>query len=123
MEDRTLEIIAVCKGRTKYDSELGLVDAVKNYMSDTCACKKEWYTDSKMEEILKEAFYDFIDTCDRPSYFLKRLEEVKWISLKLTDRICMVFQMIQICRAIENGYQHINGFDENYEKIAKDLRQ
>lgn len=118
MEKRILEIIAVCKSNTRYDSELGLVDAVKNYMSDTCMCEKKWYTDSQMEKILREAFYDFIDVCDRPSYFLRRLEEVKWIRLNLADRICLVFQTTQV---LEN-HAYINGFDSNYEKIAENLR-
>lgn len=118
MEERTLEIIAVCKGNTRYDSNQGLVDAVKNYMSDNCMCEKKWYTDSLMEEILREAFYDFIDVCDRPSYFLRRLEEVKWISPNLSDRICMVFQTTQVLE----DHVYVNGFNADYEKIAENLR-
>ena len=118
MKERTLEIIIVCKGNTRYDSEVSLVDSVKNYMSDICMCAKEWYTDSQMEEILREAFYDFIDVCDIPSYFLRRLEEVKWINPNLAERICMVFRTTQVL----DGYMYINGFNADYEKIAENLR-
>ena len=118
MEKRTLEIIAVCKGDTRYDSEVGLVDAVKNYMSDTCMCDKALYTDSQMENILRTAFYDFIDVCDRPSFFLKQLEEFKWFVPNLTDRICALFKSVQVLE--DDGY--INGFNADYENIAEKLR-
>lgn len=118
MKKRTLEIIAVCKGHTKYDSELGLVDAVKNYMSATCRCDKKWYTHERMGVILREAFYDFIDVCDKPSCFLRRLEELKWINPHIANRICMVFQNIQVLK----GDMYINGFSTEYEKILENLR-
>lgn len=119
MEKRTLEIIAVCKGNTRYDSDIGLVDAVKNYMSDTCICDKEYYTDSQMENIMTEALYDFIDVCDKPSYILRKLEEVKWITENLTERICIVFKGVKI----RDKNTYVNGFDERYEKIVENLRQ
>ena len=118
MDKRTLEIIAICKGNTRYDSELCLVDAVKNYMSDRCMYEKRWYTYGQIENVLKEVFYDFIDVCDRPSYFLRQLEELKWISPNLADRICMVLQETQVVE----GHLYINGFDANYKNIVENLQ-
>lgn len=118
MQKRTLEIIAVCKGDTRYDSQTGLVDAVKNYMSDTCLCDKVLYTDNRLENILVTAFYDFVDVCDRPSFFLKQLEEFKWLDPSLTGRICAMFQSVEVW----DGYKYVNGFNADYENIAENLR-
>ena len=118
MDRRTLEIIIVCKGYTRYDSDFGLVDCVRNYMSDKCKCDKELYTMDKMETILKEAFYDFIDVCDRPSHLLKMLDDTKKYNVNLSCRICMVLQNIQVC----TDGKYINGFPSDYDKIAEGLR-
>lgn len=125
MERTTLEIIAVCKGNTRYDSEVGLVDAVKNYMSDTCMCEKKDYTYDAMKEILTDAFFDFIDNCDRPSFHLRRLTQV-WGATILLDEICSIFRAIQIRQQVvledASTYVYVNGFNPDFEMIVNTLK-
>lgn len=118
MDNRTMEIIAVCKGGTKYDSDASLTDVVKNYMSDIFACDKDYYTDNEMTKIMTEAMYDYIDTCDVPSSFLRKLSELKWITDDLVERICIAFRAVQIC----SGRVYINGFSDDYVGVVEGLR-
>ncbi|MBQ7673572.1 MAG: hypothetical protein IJT36_03485 [Alphaproteobacteria bacterium] len=118
MKKRTMEIIAVCKGGTRYDSGKNLTDKVKSYMSETCRCDKNYYTDSVLSKIMTEAMYDFIDTCDVPSSFLRKVNGLKWLTENLAERICMAFQTVEI----RSGWTYINGFNADYEDIIKALQ-
>lgn len=118
MTTRTQCIIAVCKGGTRYNQTEELVDSVINYMSDVCMYNKEWYTEGQIERILKEAFYDFIDTCDKPSYFLRQLDDLISIDQHLSNRICMVFSTTDVYE----DCLYINGFNADYKKIVETLQ-
>ena len=115
MEEKTVKIIAVCKGGTKYDSPEGLVDSVKNYLSDECGVNKIWVSEEELENTLKEAMFDYIRTADRPDKFLRLLYSIK--SPSLNYQICTAFLLQQIY----DGNQIINGFPENYEDIHSSL--
>ena len=119
MNDRTLSIIAVCKGNTKYESKLSLdlIDSVKNYLSDFSGCDKKILTPKLVEEVILAAFYDFIDVCDKPSYFLRQLDNLKNVNFDLSTRICMLFRATQV---VEEGH-YINGFNERFDKIQNEL--
>lgn len=112
MTQRTCNIIRACKG-SLYPDVNGELNRVKAYMSEECDCPIEDYTESIMEQIIMEAMYDYIDTCDRPSYLL-RLVYSAGVSRNLTfvEKVCIAFCLVQV--RDDNGY--INGFTEDFFK-------
>lgn len=118
MEQRTLNIINVCKGHSKYwEGTEDTLQAVKNYMADECGCKVEWYTEKQITDIMYTAMKDYIDCCDKPSFFLYNLERVHVSDpSNLTERIAFAFSIVEV-RDKEGNY--INGFDERLNKLDK----
>ena len=117
MDQRTLNIIYVCKGHTKYwDRADDILDAVKNYMADECMYKAEWYTDKQMLDIMWAAMQDYIDHCDKPSFFLWQLKDVHLQEENLPLRIAIALSLVQVRDA--NGY--VNGFDDRLHKLDEE---
>ena len=115
MEQRTLNIIYVCKGHTKYwDGASKYYDAIRNYMADECAYKPEWYTDRQISNILDEALKDYIDHCNKPSFVLWYLKDImdRW-DYDIYHAIPIVFADTQV---YDNG-DYINGFDDRLHKL------
>ena len=75
MDQRTLNIINICKGNTKYWGGR-YYDSIRNYMAAECAYRPEWYTEADISHFLWEALKDYIDHCDKPSFVLWGLEEI-----------------------------------------------
>ena len=112
MTQRTFNIIRACKG-TLYPEIESKIDRVRTYMSEECGCPIEAYTDVEMENIVVNAMYDYIDTCDRPSVFLRQVRECMVKDLTLTERICIAFSLTRV-RNSEGEY--INGFKVDFFK-------
>ena len=115
MTKRTCNIIRACKGNL-YPKITNKIDRVRAYMSEECICPLDVYTDALMEFIMVEAMYDYIDSCDKPSIFLRQMRETKEAlirDLTLTERICIAFSLVQV--RDDNG-DYVNGFDEDLFK-------
>jgi hypothetical protein len=101
-----------CKGNIHHEIE-SRIERVKEYMSDECCCDKECYTDELMESIMVNAMYDYIDTCDKPSTFLRLIVKCIERDLSLMEKICVAFTLTQVKRS--DG-EYINGFKEEFFK-------
>lgn len=121
MEQRTLNIINIVKGNTKYYriyDNMDVIEAIKQYMADECAYKAEWYTDKDMLDIMYDAMRDYLDHCDKPSFFMWKLKEVLMgDSENLPLRIAIALSLVQV--KDDNG-NYINGFDDRLHKLDKE---
>lgn len=119
MEQRTLNIINIVKGNTKYlrgDNMIGMVEAVKQYMADECAYEAEWYTETDMFDILYDAMLDYLDHCDKPSVFMRTLGNVmKWRLDNVPQCIAIALSLTQV----RNKGKYINGFDDRLCKLDR----
>lgn len=108
MTERTVKIILACKGMI-YPSNEDMIDRIRSYMSDECNCPKEDYTEEVITKIVLEAMYDYIDTCDRPSIFLRQMYYWHWNKeASLLERVCTAFELVQV----QGDGKYINGFKE-----------
>lgn len=121
MEQRTLNIINIVKGNTKYYriyDNMDVIEAIKQYMADECAYKAEWYTDRDMLDIMYDAMRDYLDHCDKPSFFMWELKEVLMKdSENLPLRIAIALSLVQV--KDDNG-NYVNGFDDRLHKLDKE---
>jgi len=106
MTERTYNIIMACK-KVAYGD---VIEAAKEYMSKECDVPIEEYTQSQMSKIMKTAMFDYLDSCDKPSAFIRCLMEVDnyFDSVSLGERIALAFRSIRV----KNGDMYINGFGE-----------
>ena len=120
MEQRTLNIINICKGNTEYNKEGGFVyDAIRDYMAEECAYKPEWYTDADISHFLWEALKDYIDHCDKPSYVLWCLQEVMdHYNWDMYHTIAVVFSAYTQVKDSNGNY--VNGFDDRLHKLDRE---
>lgn len=120
MEQRTLNIINIVKGNTKYltyDGSTSMIEAIKQYMADECAYKAEWYTDKEMFDILYNAMLDYLDHCDTPSFFMRRLGDVMRGRMdSITSDIAVTLSLVQVQDV--DGY--VNGFDDRIHRLDKE---
>jgi hypothetical protein len=120
MEQRTLNIINICKGNTKYYGVydvIDMVEGIKRYMADECIYKSEWYTDRQMFDIMFEAMKDYIDHCDKPSFFLYQLRGVHLSKEDWVLRIAIALSLVQVKDS--NG-NYVNGFDDRLHKLDRE---
>ena len=121
LKQRTLNIINILKGNTKYhrlyDGVNG-IEAIKQYMADECAYNVEWYTDADMFEIVYDAMLDYLDHCNKPSFFMRRLGDVmgECTTITATD-IAVALMLTQV--KDDNG-NYINGFDDRIHKLDRE---
>ena len=108
---RTCNIIRACKGDL-YPEIDDRIERVIAYLSDECYCDKEYYTDSTLESILMKAVYDYIDTCDKPSEFIRIMKDGISKDTSLSKRICIAFTLDKV----KNNDGYVNGFKEEYFK-------
>lgn len=126
MEQRTLNIINICKGNTKYNN-YSHIENIKEYMSDECGCTVDDYTENDIFDIIKTAFYDYINHCDKPDIFFKEMEEFLFIyNLELTQlniikAMCSGFRMAQVKRKKDNIYYYVNGFDDRLFLLDREM--
>jgi hypothetical protein len=124
MEQRTLNIIHICKGNTKYwngvRKDHDLYDAIRNYMAEECMYKAEWYTDGDISNILYEAMKDYLDHCDKPSFFMWCLKDVMdRLGYDIYYSIAIVFNAYTQVK--DNNGNYINGFDARLRKLDKEV--
>lgn len=121
MDQRTLNIINIVKCNTKYltyDGNTDMIEAIKQYMADECAYKAEWYTDRDMLDIMYDAMRDYLDYCDKPSFFMWQLKEVLMRdSENLPLRIAIALSLVEV--RDDNG-NYVNGFDDRLHKLDKE---
>ena len=119
MEQRTLNIINICKCNTPYwIGAKTYYDAIRNYMADECAYRPEWYTDAHISQFLWEALKDYIDHCDKPSFVLFGLEEtMRRDDCDVYHAIPWVFLEAQVR---DSNLNYVNGFDDRICKLDKE---
>lgn len=125
MEQRTCNIIMICKGNCGYAAMADtLVDAVKIYLGKECDHPWEKYSERMIESILLEALYDFMNTATRPGYELRQLfYQYPTHNPTLSERICTMFQLTQVKKKSNGVYQYMNGFtDVLIKQSESDLR-
>lgn len=123
MEKRTANIIMVCKGHHNFGENLTLKQAVAHYMSKTCDCPIEVYTDQVLRGIVYEAFADYMSSCSFPREILHTIREAlywcDWTPREGVDDITAVLIGFQLCQ-VKDKTEYINGFNKdlaNHELI------
>lgn len=123
MEKRTFDIIMACKGQfsridcdiNRNPAELSPYECVIAYMSQECDRPESAYTKYETEKIMFDAMCDYLDTCDKPSYFMRMLMDIAGKEIyNRSEQIAIAFQLTQV--KDDNGY--INGFDK-YKNILE----
>lgn len=118
MTQRTCNIILCCKGHCNIGQRKNMdcFQSIAAYMSKECGCKESDYHGVLMEDILREALFDYFTTSDNPSYDLRQLLK-SYITEQpsLSQRICTLFQLVNVRT---NG-QYANGFTEKLIKNAE----
>ena len=121
MKQRTLNIINILKGNTKYYrlyEDMDAIESIKQYMADECAYKVEWYTEKDMFDIIYDAMLDYLDHCDKPSYFMRQLGDVMRGRLdSITRDIAIALTLVQV--KDDNG-NYVNGFDDRLHELDKE---
>lgn len=120
MQQRTLNIIYICKGHTKYwENAKTYYDAIRNYMSDECMCDTKDYTEEDISNILYEAMRDYIDHCNKPSFFMFCIKDVVGRhNCDICHAIPIVFNAYTQVRD-DNG-NYVNGFDDRLHKLEEE---
>lgn len=121
MTQRTLNIINILKGNTKYYGlydDVSSIDAIKQYMSEECFYQAEWYSDTDMLEIMYEAMLDYLDHCAKPSAFMLKLSDLlRTYPNETATCIGIALSLVQVRDA--NGY-YVNGFDDRIHNLDKE---
>lgn len=106
MTERTYNIIMACK---RHDKSASIVDAAKEYMSHECNCPIEHYSERHMCSIMFEAMCDYLDTCDKPSTFIRLLDQVyDKAYISFGEQIAIAFQLVRV----RKDDHYVNGFGE-----------
>lgn len=115
MEKRTANIIMVCKGHHNFGQDLTLKQAVAHYMSKTCDCPLEVYTDKALRGIVFEAFMDYMSSCTYPREILYHIKEARywcdWSLKEDVDDITAILIGFQLCQ-VRDGNGYVNGFTD-----------
>ena len=102
MTEHTYNIIRCCKA-SLYPEIPNRIERVKAYLTE--ATGHENYTDAELESVLRTAVYDYIDTCDKPSFFLRSMDSLHVNTYN--DRVATAFALV---RVLSSGGTAINGF-------------
>lgn len=120
MENRTAEIIMVCKGQHDLGELPTLKQSVIAYMSDRCICPVEAYTDDRINEIIWTAALDYTDGMKDtpPSVFWREVKRAMDIHnnplvrninrIDAHEAMCIAFMLAQV---MEDD-RYIDGFTE-----------
>lgn len=118
MEQRTLDVIHICKGNTKYGRYQSVYDGIRHYMADDIGVDPNYYTDQDVSDDLWEAMKDYLDHCDKPSFFMWNLKDVMdHYNWDVYHAIAVVFSSRTQVR--HNG-NYINGFDDRLHRLDKE---
>lgn len=103
MTERTYKIIMACKQNESGDR----MDAVKALLVEQDRSNPIFCGQGTMSSVMIEAMYDYLDTCDRPSAFLRDLADIHQSEyLSIGERIGRAFMLVRVKR----GDQYVNGF-------------
>ena len=106
MTRETFNIIMACKNHGKYAD---VIESVKDYMAEACNVQREHYSSDQMTDIMKRAMYDYLDTCDKPSVFLRTMDSIfGQDKISTGEHIARAFSITQVMR----NDTYINGFGE-----------
>lgn len=111
MTKTTFDIIDACKGNI-FEEIPNRLERVIAYFSEETGSEKKFYTEEEMEKIMLNAMYDYIDTCNKPSTFLRLMANAIEPE-NLSDRIAAAFSLVQVKNL--NG-EYVNGFKEEFVK-------
>ena len=117
MGGRTLGMIKFLKKHIHEHSSYK--EAAIAYMMEYSGCPREVYTENKINSIIFEAFCDFMDAVDRPSYQFRQLagaiDIAKFLNKEYDIYNCMaeVMYEVQVCEHTKSGdLEYVNGFTE-----------
>lgn len=129
MEQRTCNIIQCCKGNCHIPltenrplQDLSIhQQMIAAYLSRECACPMEDYVGFLLEEVLKEALFDYIAAADKPGAELRNLfARGHMEEPTMSERIMTLFQLAQV----RQDGKLINGFTEQLlSQSKKDLAE
>ena len=118
MKNKTLDIIVICKGRTHYNKENTKFEAVMQYLSENSCTELNLLTERDLVRILRDAFYDYLDTCDKPSNELREFdrcfEKEKEKNSETKSYINAVLDTFMLTD-VRDGDKYVNGFDSRFE--------
>jgi hypothetical protein len=81
----------------------------------------EWLSDRDMLDIMYDAMRDYLDHCDKPSFFMWQLKDVLMRdSEDLPLRIGVALSLVQV--KDDNG-NYVNGFDDRLHKLDREERK
>ena len=100
-----------CKGQTFADIK-GAYERTKEFLADYSKCPKDIYTDEKMYGIMFETMCDYLDSCDKPSFFMREMDNVyKKEERCFADIVCCALQMVEVKESNADGeFRFVNGF-------------
>ena len=85
------------------------MDAAKEYMAWECNCPFASYSERDMSKIMFTAMCDYIDSCDKPSSFIRAMDDIFFKEyLSLGEQIARAFQLVRV----KKDDHYINGFGE-----------
>lgn len=117
MKQRTLDIIDIIKGHTKYLNYYNTTDviqAIKRYMMDEYDYEDEWLTDRFMLNIMLSAMRDYLFYCDEPNLFIQELNNAKASEENLLLQIANAFSSV---RVFDDSGDYVNGFDDRLHRL------
>lgn len=95
MTQETRNIINACKGYLEGTSENAL-ERVRDYLSSEYGCDKSCYTDERMNVIMLEVLCDFLDSCNKPSYIIRLLHDVKYKCSHNSEAECIALVLKEV---------------------------
>ena len=118
MDQRTFNIIYICKSHTKYwDGADNLLEAVRNYIADECGLEPQDLTDKDMLDIMYDAMKDYLDYCDRPSIFMWQLKDV---IMRHPENLPLSIGITLSLVAVRQDGNYVNGFDDRLHKLDEE---
>lgn len=114
MDKVTLGIIKALKHN--YDKGT-LKEIVIDFMSEYSGCPKDIYTTDKVNQIIFQAFADFMDTVDSPRQQLYQLKDSMRLNsyvnhdYDIYDAMLSTMMLVEVC----SGDYYINGFNDEYK--------
>lgn len=109
MTRETFNIIMACKNHGEYADA---IESVKDYMAESCNVQREHYSSDQLTDIMKRAMYDYLDTCDKPSIFLRTMDSIfGQDKISTGEHIARAFSITQVMK--DDNF--INGFGEHLQ--------
>ena len=109
MEKHTMDIIRFIKNVDRPCFYL-----LREYLASENGSNEDAYTESELNTILKNAYVDYISTCDNPSNEIRRL--LDYINSSGCHSLAWYIVMsLDMVRVRDDNGNYINGFDERYD--------